>query len=320
MTESRREFLAHVGAAAAAAVIPLGCVHRPVGAATRAAEGGVAVRGRNDIHFGYAAITWGGDDIQAIGDIASLGYAGIQLRANVLTQFGDRPAELRAILARHRLAMVALSSGLVTLDPARERETIDEHVRHARFTREIGGLYLQVIDERPAGRAAVPDDYTRLGRLLTAIGERTADLGIPLGYHPHMGSLGEQPRDSDAILAAADPRYVKLELDVAHYQQGGGDPAEAIRRYRDRLLFLHIKDLAGRSPNGPVDSARPYEFVELGRGTVDLRSVFAVLRDVGFRGWAVVELDSVPDRARTPKESALISKRYLESLGFGVGS
>jgi inosose dehydratase len=40
--------------------------------------------------------------------------------------------------------------------------------------------------------------------------------------------------------------------------------------------------------------------------------VFAALNEISFRGWAVVELDAVPDNARTPKESAIICKRYLE--------
>ena len=115
------------------------------------------------------------------------------------------------------------------------------------------------------------------------------------------------------MLAAADPRYVKLLLDVAHYQQGGGDPVAAIRRYRDRLLLLHIKDV-----ESPVPSNRemPYRFVELGRGRVNITAVFDALREVGFGGWAVVELDSVTDAARTPKESAAISKTYLETHGI----
>jgi inosose dehydratase len=36
------------------------------------------------------------------------------------------------------------------------------------------------------------------------------------------------------------------------------------------------------------------------------------LEKVKFRGWAVVELDRVPDKSRTAKESALISKEYLQ--------
>ncbi len=153
--------------------------------------------------------------------------------------------------------------------------------------------------------------------MLTEIGKRAADLGVLLGYHNHMGSMGERPEEVDRILEAADPRYVKLELDVAHYFQGGGDPAKAIEKYSDRLLFLHIKDVE-RMPDRE-DGKSSYRFVELGRGKVDLPGVFDALRRVNFRGWLIVELDDVPDGARTPKESAAISKKYLEEkLGVTV--
>jgi inosose dehydratase len=125
-----------------------------------------------------------------------------------------------------------------------------------------------------------------------------------------MGTIGEKPDDVDRILDASDPHYVKLELDVAHYTQGGGDPVRAIRRYSDRLLFLHLKDVE------TVRGGQPYRFVELGRGRVNLAGVFDALKAVKFRGWAVVELDAVPDNARTPKESALISKQYLQQHGY----
>jgi inosose dehydratase len=52
--------------------------------------------------------------------------------------------------------------------------------------------------------------------------------------------------------------------------------------------------------------------VELGRGRVDLPAAFAALKEIKFRGWAVIELDSVPDKSRTPKECAQISKQYVE--------
>jgi len=280
-----------------------------------------------DLKFGYAAITWGGRDREAIEDVASVGFRGIQLRSNVLKEFGDRPAALRDLLAKHKLTLVALSSGGVNIDPTAEARVIEEHAGHARFVHDVGGLYLQVTDERPNDRAVEPADMQRLGRLLTEIGKRTADLGVPLGYHNHMGTIGERPEAVDRILEAADPRYVKLELDVAHYHQGGGDPVRAIRRYADRLLFLHLKDVESTARSGGPGSPdlpglpdrQSYRFVELGRGKVNLPGVLDALRDVKFRGWAVVELDSVPDvpeRARTPKESALIAKRYLEEHGY----
>ena len=265
------------------------------------------------IRFGYAAITWGGNDRQAIDDIAALGFRGVQLRQSAVATWGDRPAELKALLAERRLALVALSSGVMPLDPAAEKESLAQHVRHARFVREVGGRYLQLLDERPRGRDPVPDDYRRMGRLLSELGRRTADLGISLGLHNHMGNLSQAPDEVARVLDAADPRFVRFELDTAHYQQAGGDPAEAVRTYAGRLLFLHLKDLESPIPGGGPAS---YRFVELGRGKVDFKAVFAALDGIGFDGWAVVELDSVPDPARTPKQSGAIARRYLEALGI----
>ncbi|MGH7710642.1 MAG: sugar phosphate isomerase/epimerase family protein, partial [Gemmatimonadaceae bacterium] len=111
------------------------------------------------IRFGYAAITWGGNDEQAIDDIASLGFRGIQLRSNVVPKYADRPAALRELLERRGLTMVALSSGNLSIDPAVEREQLDLHARHAAFVRAVGGLYLQIIDQKPSGRPLMGGDY-----------------------------------------------------------------------------------------------------------------------------------------------------------------
>jgi inosose dehydratase len=314
----RREFLGGIAAAAAASLLPreplgarsllyppmdLSYFDRPISPAPGA------------IHFGYAAITWGGNDRQAIDDIAALGFPGIQLRSNCIEEFGGSASAVRDLLQQHKLTFVALSSGGISVDRP-ESDEINKHGAHAKFAHDAGCLYLQVTDDRPKDRAITPDDQKRLGKLLTELGKRTADLGISLGYHNHMGSLGEGPAEVDLIFEAADPRYAKLELDVGHYFQGGGDPAKAIEKYHDRLLFLHIKDV---DPTPGSGSHHSYHFIELGRGKVDLPAVFAALGKVNFRGWAVVELDDVADNSGTPKESGEISKRYLqEKLGIAI--
>jgi inosose dehydratase len=276
--------------------------------------------GPAQINLGYAAITWGGNDVQAIKEIAEVGFRGIQLRSNLMQEYGDKPKALRDLLAEHKLTFTAFSSGGVRIAPGTEAEEIARHTRHAAFVRDAGGLYLQVTDSaRPKDRRPAPEEFRALGRVLTEIGKRATDLGVPVGYHNHMHSLGESPAEVDRIMEASDAHFVKLLLDVAHYHQGGGGSAKAIRRYRDRLLFLHIKDVESVTPAANETNARNYRFVELGRGRVDLPAIFAALREINFRGWAVVELDSVPDKTRTPKESALISKKYLEEkLGMKI--
>lgn len=317
--KSRREFLVSVGAVAAAASIPPVLLARrerlypPVDLTYFDTPIPPAPF---ELHIGYASITWGGNDRQAIEDISAVGYPGIQIRSNAVKEFGGGTA-VREMLDKYHLKMVALSSGNISLDPAIESSEIERHVENAKFLRDAGGLYLQIIDQRPKDREITTADYQRLGRLLTELGKRVADLGVQVGYHNHMGSMGQTPEGVEQIMAAVDPRYAKLELDVAHYFQGGGDPAKAIKKYRDRLLFLHLKDVEHLTDG--ANNKQSYRFVELGRGLVNLPGVIEALREIDFRGWGIVELDAVPDKARTPKESAIINKKYVEEkLGLTV--
>ncbi|HEX6496327.1 MAG TPA: sugar phosphate isomerase/epimerase [Acidobacteriaceae bacterium] len=273
-------------------------------------------RGPWELRVGYAAITWGSNIDQAIEQISAAGYPGIQLLRNVLQVHPD-PKTLEAALSAHKLTFVALSSGGTQLDPAKEKEMLEEHTQHAKYLQAAGGKYLQVIGaDNPKGAAAnwAAADYKRQGYLLTEIGKRAAEYGIQTGFHNHMNTIGQTPEATDAILDAADAKYVKLELDVAHYLQGGGDPAAAVRKYKRRLLFMHLKDTK------PSPSARGgYEFVELGQGRVDFKGLLAALEETHFRGWGIVELDGErPGSTRTPEESARMSKQYLESLGVRV--
>jgi inosose dehydratase len=300
MHSTRRTFLAGLGAVAAVTTLP-------------AFAEPSRLRG---IRYGYTAMTWGNEERQAIDDIAAVGFPGIQFRANAVTDF--KPAELKDLLAQHKLTFVALSSGDVSLDEP-EAEQIAKHVANAQFVKDSGGLYLQVLDVlKSYPRTATPDECKRLGALLTELGKRTADLGIPLGYHNHLNTLSQSPANLEMILDHSDPKYVKLELDTAHSIAGGGDPAKEILKYHDRLLFLHLKDVRDIPADTPK-AKYPFEFVELGRGRVDLPSVFAALEKITFHGWAVVELDRVPDKSRTPKQCAEISKAYLEQkIGVAV--
>jgi inosose dehydratase len=151
MKPSRRDILA--GLCAAAGVAAFGPLEALAFAAAPEA------RRRSDaITFGYASITWNGNDLQAIEDISALGFTGIQLRSNILPEFGAKPAALRDILTQHGLTLVALSSGNVTIDPSKEAEDLATHAKNAQFVKDVGGLYLQVTDARPKGREMVAAD------------------------------------------------------------------------------------------------------------------------------------------------------------------
>jgi len=297
----RREFLGTLGA--------LSCAFRLKAEATGATE--VQAEGR--IRVGYAAITWGGDDTKAIDEIAEVGFKGVQLRASAFDAFASRPAVLRDLLAKRDLTFAVLSSGNLNYQPADRGAQIELHLSHAAFVRDAGGSFLQVIDEKPKDRPVGPDDYKMLAEMLNRLGDRTKALGVPLVYHHHMNSTGEPPDAIDAIMKDSAAGSVGLLFDIAHYQQGGGDPVKAIRRYGKAIKVVHLKDVRA------IETPPGYQWVELGRGRVDVKGCVAALKETGFDGWAIVELDRVVDTGGTAKASAAANRDFVvKQLGLTV--
>ena len=310
---TRRDFLTTLGACTVgAAAWPAAARAAGLTSAARSASGAAADPA---LKFAYHAITWGDDYLRGIEEIGATGFRGVQLRTNVMAAYGDKPAELKALLAKHKLEFVCFSSGTLLLAPDKEQETLALHERNARFVGAAGGLHMQVTDERPKDRPATAEDRKRMGGLLTKLGERAKAAGVKLVYHNHMGNLGERPEEVAEVLAASDPAAVGLLFDMAHFTQAGGDCAKAIHDHKSRLALVHAKDVrtVQRMPDSPQRQSN-YQFVELGRGRVDIPGAFAALKDVGYRGWVIVELDAVPDQGGTQLASMQTSKSYIQQV------
>ncbi len=299
---SRRRFLAQSGAAAASAAL-LGGTPLAFAATHRA----------QTIQFGLHQITWGSHLETFLRDTHDLGFPGAEVIVKNLQAEGyyDKPAVVKAMLANFGLFPVSLSSGgaLESTDPDKRAAQIDRQMQHAQFCHDVGIMDLQLVASRNRKYTPVLDDYKRSGELMTEIGRRAIALGVKTSLHNHMGSLCQSPEQLDLLMANSDPKYLYLELDIAHCTAGGGNPAKTIDQYHDRLLFIHAKDLL------PGYTNEKWRFVELGQGIVDIRGAFAALERHHFKGWAVVELDKEEiDPNRTPKQSAEISKRYIKNV------
>jgi inosose dehydratase len=256
--------------------------------------------------LGYSSITWSGQDEQAIKDIASLGFKGIQLRANTFSKYGENPAALKALIDQSGLQLCMFSSGNVEIDPAKVDASIAQHVKHANFVKALGGTSIQLTNSlRKKGVKPEEKDLIRLAEVMNEIGAKTKEIGIQATYHNHMDQFGETPEEVELLVQHMDPSKIKLLLDVAHYFQGGGNPAEAVLKYKKVLHSLHVKDVRQTEPR--------YRFVELGQGKVNLEEVFANLDKIKFKGFAIVELDAVPDAGKTPFSCAETSKEFLKT-------
>jgi inosose dehydratase len=305
MSVNRRDFLRTAGVTAFSVAAPR--------LATTAGAASARLR------LGYASITWAGKDEQAIDDISSLGFRGIQLRSNAVAQWGERTPELRERLQQKQLTLLCFSSGTIDADPKKRDEYLATHAKHARFVKALGGETLQMISRRPPERAPTSEEFQRLGALLDEIGRRSLEVGVRLVYHNHMNGFGENPDEVARVMDATNPKLVSLLLDIAHYKQGGGDPVRAVARHAERITVLHLKDVVSPLPGDTRPPRQSYRFVELGRGSVDVPAVMAALEKRAWSGPAIIELDAPPDPARTPKDCAALNKQYVvEKLGLSL--
>lgn len=272
---------------------------------------------------GYATISWPRSKFDhALQTISRLGFKGVQLLGWTSDAFaGGKAAQLRERLSALSLQPVTLSCSDIELDPANLADVSEKFLGYATFFKTLNGKFLQMTDGGRPGATYRADQMRAFGQGMNQLGKIAQDAGLAMGYHPHVGTLGETREGLGQVLDSTDPQVVKLIADVAHLTLGGSDPAEVISTYRERLLFCHFKDV--RKDAAELHREKPaalgrakYQFTEIGTGTVDFPAIIRTFRDIAFNGWVIVELDDSERRPGGPDESAEMSKSAVESLGL----
>lgn len=162
-------------------------------------------------------------------------------------------------------------------------------------------------------------DQGRLDRvveLITAAAEVLAAEGVRAGLHNHIGTWIETAHEIDYVLDNVDASLLGASLDIGHLEWAGIDSPAFLRKHRDRLLDLHLKDLdlgiaaASRAtPTSYYETADQRFFLEPGLGQIDLPGVVEALGD-DFAGWIVIEVDRA---SMEPFASAQLTAEWVRS-------
>ncbi len=137
-------------------------------------------------------------------------------------------------------------------------------------------------------------DYLRLADSLEKVCRIAERRGLDAHFHPHLTAIAETPEQIERVFSLT---AIKFCPDMAHLVAGGCDPSEMIRRYSDRITYVHLKDFR----------RDPFAFLPFGEGDLDMAGIVRTLVDANFEVWVSVELDSHPN----PKEAAKTSACFL---------
>lgn len=170
--------------------------------------------------------------------------------------------------------------------------------------RTLGANYL-VCPSVDAEERRTAGEWKRVCRTLSEIGRAVRGHGLVLAYHNHdfeFAPFGDGTTPFHLLTTETDPRDVKLELDVYWVAKAGLDPVRHLLDGRDRILLVHLKDLA-----------RDGATVEVGEGTLDFERIVRTALAVGVKH-LFVEQDTSTD----PLASIGTSLRLLERLPADV--
>ena len=157
----------------------------------------------------------------------------------------------------------------------------------------------------PQYREAGLEGFIEFAHAATEIGKRLADAGLTFSYHNHSFEFVRFGRRTglDIIYEESDPRYLKAELDTYWVQHGGGDVIAWIRKLKDRMPVIHLKDM--------VIYEGQQTMAEVGEGNLNWPGILEACEEAGVR-WYAVEQDRC---LRDPFESLRISYLNLRAMG-----
>ena len=239
---------------------------------------------------------------EAIGSIASIGYQGVEVMADVPHAL---PAKLTAESRRgilQQIDVVGLHASNVnaftlfacgdTYHPTWIEE--DDALRETRVTHTLGAI--QLAAEIGAATVSLQPGGPLIGTSLSRdqAGDRFAEglsRVLPEARKRNI-VLAVEPEPGLFIQTAAEylefkNRYfrdepaIRMNCDIGHLFCVGEDPAAVIRSMPEQVAHVHLED---------IGKNRVHQHLTPGRGVIDFAAVFAAIEDVGYTGWTTVEL------------------------------
>ncbi len=294
------------------------------------------------IRIGNAPCSWGVEFANdprnppwrdVLRDCAAAGYDGIEL--GPVGYMPEDPAVLAEALDEHGLSLIGGVVFRAFHDPAAWDDVLDGATRTCRALVAHGARHLVLIDSisprraPTAGRAEAAEQMdaaewaTFRDRIAHVARMGAEEYGLTVGIHAHAAGFMDFEPELERLLAEVPEDVLKICFDTGHHSYAGFDPVAFMRRYMNRISYMHFKDISPKvkadviaKGTGFYDACGQGIFCNLGKGDVDFPAVRDLLLDHGFKGWCTVEQDCDPTLDVSPIRDARANREYLQSIGF----
>ncbi|WP_438447633.1 sugar phosphate isomerase/epimerase family protein [Gorillibacterium sp. sgz5001074] len=203
------------------------------------------------------------------------------------------------------VASIARSHGL---------QIVLTHMSYDRFTKDFDALVADhhTLGCQLAGLGGLPPEfrnaegYAAFAKQFREIADELGRNGLKFSYHNHQFEFQRYNGKTglEILMEATNPETFLFTLDTYWVQVGGGSPAAWIRKLKNRIDAIHLKDLA-------IIDSQPI-MAEIMEGNLEWAEILPAAKEAGVK-WYLIERDDGPTEAL---ESLRISYNNLSKAGF----
>ena len=292
------------------------------------------------INLGIAPIAWSNDDMPNLGgdtpietclfEARSAGFKGIELGG----KFPRNPGTIKYLLNKFNLELPGGWYGAHLNERSVEEEwqAMQNQIElyklsnssvfiFADITGSIQGEPKIPLSKRPRLK---DNDWSNYCNKISEIAKRLSDIGLPMSYHEHMGTIIQSEQDIYRLHDNTDDK-TSLLFDTGHILFAKGDYESILKKYIGRVNHVHCKDIRKEILNKSLsndlsfrDSFLEGVFTVPGDGYINYKPLFETLYDNKYSKWLIVEAEQDPKKA-IPLKYAKIGYKYLNKILTEVG-
>ncbi|MCS6846089.1 MAG: sugar phosphate isomerase/epimerase [Anaerolineae bacterium] len=174
----------------------------------------------------------------------------------------------------------------------------------------------------PVSPAMIDAGYAEFADRWNPILDVFKENGIKFALEVHPTEIAFDIASAERTLQAINHREeFGFNYDPSHFGYQGVDYVGFIRKFRDRIYHVHMKDVAWSSVPTQAgvfgghtnfgDSRRYWDFRSVGRGNINFDAIIRALNEIGYNGPLSVEWeDPGMDREHGATESCANVRRY----------
>ncbi len=240
---------------------------------------------------------------EAVRRIAALGYAGVEIMADVphawpAWMLPEQKQGLRDALAKNNMAISNINAFMMHavndprqrywypswIEPDRHYRQIriDHTMRSLTLARELGAA---CITTEPGGPVEPGTSWASALKLfvemLKPVIEHAEKEGVSLLIEPEPGLLIETVDQFLELMQHFDSPAVGMNFDIGHAYCVKDDPAATIPRVAKYIRHFHFEDIA---------PTRVHQHMVPGDGAIDFAATVKAIRAIDYQGWITIEL------------------------------